>query len=254
MCDPDVYGFLDPTLKPFGFYLQNVGVIHRYMGSGWSECTWRDTSDVTELGLLCSKKHCFNDLSVSPMYVAGQFSHDIWYTGPTTISFFNLSLGLTSSCLSVLLVSLKYMGTLYLLKSLLSSSETPLMYGITTGNFLFLWDKVCGGCKLIWSLSSFSWIMDVLSNGVFVGVEWLPWSMTQSGYPLICNAFLMWSFPFSNSALSLTTMVAQCSNVLATPHSCFNGWLLLKFKYWSVWVFFRNTLVLRDPSLLIMDH
>ncbi len=35
-------------------------------------------------------------------------------------------LGLTSSCLSVL-VGLKYMGTSYLLKSLLSSSETPLM-------------------------------------------------------------------------------------------------------------------------------
>ncbi len=27
MCDSDVYGFLDPTLKPFGFNFQNVGVI-----------------------------------------------------------------------------------------------------------------------------------------------------------------------------------------------------------------------------------
>ncbi len=35
---------------------------------------WRETSDVTELGRLCSKKRCFNDLSVSPMYVAGNFS------------------------------------------------------------------------------------------------------------------------------------------------------------------------------------
>ncbi len=25
MCDPDVYGFLDPTLKPLGFNFQNVG-------------------------------------------------------------------------------------------------------------------------------------------------------------------------------------------------------------------------------------
>ncbi len=151
--------------------------------SGWSECTLQDTSEVTELGLLCSKKRCFNNLSVSPMYVAGHFSHVIWYTGPTTLSFFNLFLCLTSSCLSVLAV-FKYVGTSYLLKSLLSSSETPLMYGITTGNFLFLWDNVCGGCKLIWSLSSFSLIMEVLSNGVLVGVEWSPWSMTQSGYPL----------------------------------------------------------------------
>ncbi len=30
MCDPDVYGFLYPTLKPFGFNLQYFGVIHRY--------------------------------------------------------------------------------------------------------------------------------------------------------------------------------------------------------------------------------
>ncbi len=164
--------------------------------SGWSKCTWQETSDVTELGLLSFKKHCFNDLSVSPMYVAGHFLHDIWYTGPTTLSFFNLSLGLTSSCLSVL-VGLKYMGTSYLLK----------MYGITTGNFLFLCDTVCGGCKLIWSLSSFPWIMEVLSNGVLVGVEWSPWYMTQSGYPLRCNAFLKWSFSFCNFAGSLTTMV-----------------------------------------------
>ncbi len=42
--------------------------------SGWSKCTWRDTSDVTELGLLCSKKRCFNDLSLSSMYVARHFS------------------------------------------------------------------------------------------------------------------------------------------------------------------------------------
>ncbi len=185
------------------------------------------------------------------MYVAGHFPHHIWYSGPMTLSFFNLSLGFTSSCHSVL-VDFKYMSTSYLLKS---SSEIPFMYGITTGHFLFLWDTVCGGCKLIWSLSSFSWIMVVLPNGVFVGVgEWSPWSMTQSGYPLKCNALLMWSFSFCNSTGSLTTMVAWCSNVLATPRLCSNGWLLLKFKYWSVWVFFRNTLVLIDPSLLIMDH
>ncbi len=42
--------------------------------------------------------------NISPIYVAGHFFHDIWYTGPTTLSFFNLSLGLTSSCLSVLVV------------------------------------------------------------------------------------------------------------------------------------------------------
>ncbi len=42
---------------------------------------------MTELGRLCSKKRCFNDLSVSPMYMAGHFLHDIWYIGPTTLSF-----------------------------------------------------------------------------------------------------------------------------------------------------------------------
>ncbi len=68
------------------------------------------------------------------------------------------------------------------------------------------------------------------------------------------NAFLMCSFSFWNSEGALTTMIAQCSNVLATPRLRSKGWLLLKFKYWSVWVFFRNTLVLIDPSLLIMDH
>ncbi len=30
MCDLDVYGFLDLMLKPFGFYFQTFGVIHRY--------------------------------------------------------------------------------------------------------------------------------------------------------------------------------------------------------------------------------
>ncbi len=96
--------------------------------------------------------------------------------------------------------------------------------------------------------------MEVLSSGVFMGVEWSPWSMTQSGYPLMCNAFLMWSFSFCNSVGSLIIMIAWCSNVLVTPCLCCKGWILLKFKYWSVWVLFWNTLVLIDPSLLIMDH
>ncbi len=47
--------------------------------SGWSKCTWQETSDVTELGLQCSKKHCFNDLSVSPMYDVCGRAFLAWY-------------------------------------------------------------------------------------------------------------------------------------------------------------------------------
>ncbi len=71
-----IYGFLDPMLKPFGFNFQNLVSSIDILWSGWSKCTWRETSDVTEVGLLCSKKLCFNDFSVSPMYVAGHLSHD----------------------------------------------------------------------------------------------------------------------------------------------------------------------------------
>ena len=70
--------------------------------SGFSICTCLDTSDVVVLDLLCSWKHCFKDLSIYPIYEAGQVSCGIWYTGPTTVSFGSLSLGHTSKYLRVL--------------------------------------------------------------------------------------------------------------------------------------------------------
>ena len=42
-------------------------------------------------------------------------------------------------------------------------------------------------------------------------------------------------------------------SVLTTPRLCSRGWLLSKFKYWSVWVSFLNTLVRIVPSSLITD-
>ena len=50
-------------------------------------CMCFETSDVVELGLLCSPNVAFNERSVSPTYVASHSSQLILYTGPTTLSF-----------------------------------------------------------------------------------------------------------------------------------------------------------------------
>ena len=49
-------------------------------------------------------------------------------------------------------------------------------------------------------------------------------------------------------------MSTLCIRVFTTPVLCSNGWLLLKFKYWSIWVSLWYTLVLIEPSSLIKDQ
>ena len=96
---------------------------------------------MVELGLQCSLSLDFRDLTLSPTYVASHSSHLILYTGPTRFSLLTGSLGFTNNCLCVL-ISLKYVGILYLPNTHLSCSENPLMYGITTGIFL-VWFGLC---------------------------------------------------------------------------------------------------------------
>ena len=65
--------------------------------SGLSVCMCFETSDVVELGLLCSPNLAFSERSVSPTYVASHSSQLILYTGPTTLSFPTGSFGWTNS-------------------------------------------------------------------------------------------------------------------------------------------------------------
>ena len=66
--------------------------------------------------------------------------------------------------------------------------------------------------------------------------------------------------PFSHdltsflSPKSLTMDLALWVSVLITLRLCSKGWLLSKFKYWSVWVTFLNTLVQMVPSSLITSR
>ena len=59
--------------------------------SSMSICLCHATSEVVDLGLLCSKNRDFNDCSISPIYETSQEPHGMWYTGPTTCSFIILS-------------------------------------------------------------------------------------------------------------------------------------------------------------------
>ena len=123
--------------------------------SSWSVCICFATSEVVELGLRCSLNLAFSDLSVSPTYVASHSSHLILYTGPTTFFLSTGSLGFTNSWRNVF-VGLKYVGMPYFPNTRLICSENPLMYGMTTGIFLFLSlsDVSFTGSGLFTSLSS----------------------------------------------------------------------------------------------------
>ena len=162
--------------------------------STWSVCTCFATSEVVELGLRCSLNLDFRDLSVSLMYVASYSSHLILYTSPTTFSLSTGSLGLTNSWRNVF-VSLKYVGMPYFPNTCLIYSENPLMYGMTTGIFLYL------------SLSDVSFT----GSGIFTSPSSLLFSHNsrriQSGYPLHFNAPLRCSSSFLLSSLSLTTVL-----------------------------------------------
>ena len=58
--------------------------------------------------------------------------------------------------------------------------------------------------------------------------------------------------PFS-SLLNHEICILLWVSDVTTPCLCSRRWFLLKFKYWSVWVSFLNTLVWIVPSWLITD-
>ena len=65
-----------------------------WLGEDWF---W-ETSDVVVLGFLCSENPAFRKLFVSPTYEASHVSHCMSFIGPTTSSFWILSLGRTDNC------------------------------------------------------------------------------------------------------------------------------------------------------------
>ena len=56
------------------------------------------------------------------------------------------------------------------------------------------------------------------------------------------------------SLSSLTIVSTLCIRFFTTPLLCSNWWLLLKCKYWFVWVSLWHTLALIEPSSLITDQ
>ena len=104
------------SLTPFSNRLCSTASIFIFSNvmvwSGVSVCMCFETSDVVELGLLCSPNLAFSERSVLPTYVASHPSQLILYTGPTTLSFPTGSFRWTSSWRRVF-VGLKYCGIPY---------------------------------------------------------------------------------------------------------------------------------------------
>ena len=123
----------------------------------------------------------------------------------------------TNRCRRVV-VGLKPVEIPYPPNTLCSSSENPLMYEITSG-LLFLY--------LFCILLSF-----------FPHLHQHPF-----GVSIINRALLAFSNSFFLSPKLLTIDFALWVRILASPRVCSKGWLLSKFKYWSEWVSFLNTLV-----------
>lgn len=89
------------------------------------------------------------------------------------------------------------------------------------------------------------WISFVLNQGfrpALSGVRQLP----SLGNCLF--SVLAWCGLYLSYILGVTDNSARCIRVLTTPLLCSSGCLILKLKYWSVWVSLRKTLVLIEPS------
>ena len=72
--------------------------------------------------------------------------------------------------------------------------------------------------------------------------------MAQYGYPHLSSALVMCSTSFSLSSGSDTMLLHLSSNVLMTHSFWCNGWRNVKFRYWSVCVFFRYSRSFTVPS------
>ena len=68
-------------------------------------------------------------------------------------------------------------------------------------------------------------------------------------HPLLLRAWVMSLFSASLSGADMQILSAHVRSVRATAILCTRGWWELKSNYLSVWVFFLNTDVAREPSV-----
>ena len=77
---------------------------------------------------------------------------------------------------------------------------------------------------------------------------WCHWLRAQEGNWQCLSAVLMWSSSLSKLSCVDETVLALCARVLNTLCLAVMWWLLSQCKYWSVWVGFLYTVVLRVLS------
>ena len=77
---------------------------------------------------------------------------------------------------------------------------------------------------------------------------WCHWLRAQEGNWQCLSAVLMWSSSLSKVSCVDETVLALCARVLNTLCLAVMWWLLSQCRYWSVWVRFLYTVVLRVLS------
>ena len=77
---------------------------------------------------------------------------------------------------------------------------------------------------------------------------WCHWLRAQEGNCQCLSAVLMWSSSLSKLSCVGKTVFALCARVLKTLCLAVMWWLLSQCRYWSVWVGFLYTVVLRVLS------
>ena len=143
--DPD--GFFDVPDSSVGFLVYNV---HSQSMMWFSVVAWSVRADllmvninlfspllvyfsffVLSTSFLCSSSRIFSSLPVSPVYLAPQFLHGIWYTSSPCSSSSTLCLGCTNKRLRVVWGRI-VVATPYFFSTRCTLSETPSTYGMTT--------------------------------------------------------------------------------------------------------------------------
>ncbi len=72
--------------------------------------------------------------------------------------------------------------------------------------------------------------------------------ITAVGYPLLLRACMTCVFSPSLSGADMQILSARVRSVRATVILCARGWWESKSRYLSVWVFFLNTDMVKEPS------
>ncbi len=147
------------------------------------------------------------------------FTSDVIYY-PHCYFFLFLSLTCTGNCLSMLL-GLWYVGTLWDLKTLCGSFDSPFVCGSLTGSFLVLFTP----CPLL--------VLSVSSCFSSWGLEH-PMFITTRG-----RTFLVWLISLFLSSCFDIRVSALLNSVLTTDLLCSSGWMLSQSICWSVWVGFQ---------------